>query len=357
MKERSTFGPDGVKLVGKLVEARESLGLTLDDISAKTRIRKEFLRSIESGDLSLLPSVYVHVFLKKYARTVGFRDWGLVERCRKEFGIPSPSTLAGNAGDAVRDEELQDVADDELGGNVVTKDSREDIGEEAVRPLRMEHLLDRRLVSLAVVVVVGIAMVFALTALVRSFSGPFSGTASFSGGSREPAASTLWTVVDSPGGTPVVGQAAKKFRGAPGAGVPAASKAVSEKDAAVSVPDSEAEHTEPDRGGFVLRSAFSKGFDEKAREPVGQLSGPVQEAGKVYYFSEVLSQQGKRLYHLWEYEGRLIKKISVGRAGSSRWRVWSEKTLPSGMTGTWTVKVVTGDGALLHSESIEYNGR
>lgn len=342
-----------MKLVGKLVEARESLGLTLEEISEKTRIRKEFLRSIESGDLSLLPSVYVHVFLRKYAKAVGFRDWGLIENCRKEFGLPSPSALAGNAGIGVRDEELLDIADSELHGEFTSGEVWKDPAEETPGPSWVENLPDRRVLSLAVIVIGGIAMVFALTALVRSVSGPHS----FSGSPREPVAAVLPASPDSSGRKPVSVQAAEEIQESAGTGHPASSNAVSAEKEAPRADDVESGDAGTRRGEYVRRSTFSTGFDEKSREPVGPLTSLTNGARKVYYFSEVLDQKGKRLYHLWEYRGRSVKRIPVGRAGASSWRVWSVKTLPPDMPGTWTVKVVNGDGTVLHADSLEYAGR
>lgn len=106
MEERQTFGPAGEEFAGKLIGARKRLGLSLDDISAGTNIRREFLESIEVGDLSLLPSVYIHVFLKKYAQAVGFSDERLLEACRREIGMPSVASLGRQANGSVRDEEL-----------------------------------------------------------------------------------------------------------------------------------------------------------------------------------------------------------------------------------------------------------
>jgi len=57
---------------GRLRAARERVGLTLEDISASTRIGISALRAIEAGDFAKLPGdFYVRAFLRTYARELG----------------------------------------------------------------------------------------------------------------------------------------------------------------------------------------------------------------------------------------------------------------------------------------------
>ncbi len=114
MEEMKAFGSAGEELVEKLSGAREQLGLSLDAVSESTNIRKEFLESIEAGDLTLLPSVYVHVFLRKYARAVGIVEDDLIERCRREIGMPDAASFMQSDGSGVRDEELSGSRDADL---------------------------------------------------------------------------------------------------------------------------------------------------------------------------------------------------------------------------------------------------
>lgn len=50
---------------------RISRNITLDEISEKTRINKEYLEKIERGDLEFLPYPYVKGFIKVYAKYIG----------------------------------------------------------------------------------------------------------------------------------------------------------------------------------------------------------------------------------------------------------------------------------------------
>lgn len=58
----------------KLRFARESQGLTLDDISNATRIQTNLLRAIDEGNFSILPPAYIRAFLRSYARQVGLDE-------------------------------------------------------------------------------------------------------------------------------------------------------------------------------------------------------------------------------------------------------------------------------------------
>ena len=63
-----------------LKETRTALGLTLNDISQRTRISIVNLKSIENGDLHLLPEpIYTKNFIKTYARTLGIDSKHLLE--------------------------------------------------------------------------------------------------------------------------------------------------------------------------------------------------------------------------------------------------------------------------------------
>jgi hypothetical protein len=69
----------------ELRKARESLGRSLDDIAATTRINRRHIESIEAGDLGALPTgPYVQAFLKEYARNVGLK-------------LPSDLSVAGTS--------------------------------------------------------------------------------------------------------------------------------------------------------------------------------------------------------------------------------------------------------------------
>jgi len=58
----------------KLKRTREKAGITLQRVSAKTRIDIKFLEAIEQGDIDFLPELYVKAFIKQYAKVIGLDE-------------------------------------------------------------------------------------------------------------------------------------------------------------------------------------------------------------------------------------------------------------------------------------------
>ena len=68
-------------LGSELRHARERLGLSLDDIAERTKIRAATLRAIEHDDFDRLPPpIFTRGFLKAYAREVGLDPDGVANR-------------------------------------------------------------------------------------------------------------------------------------------------------------------------------------------------------------------------------------------------------------------------------------
>ena len=64
----------------ELKNKRQSLGLTLDDVFQKTRIRTSYLRAIENSEYDVLPDpVYTRNFIKTYAKFLGVSDEPLLK--------------------------------------------------------------------------------------------------------------------------------------------------------------------------------------------------------------------------------------------------------------------------------------
>jgi len=57
-----------------LKRSREEAGITLQRVSAKTRIDIKFLEAIERGDIDFLPDLYVKAFIKQYAKVLGLDE-------------------------------------------------------------------------------------------------------------------------------------------------------------------------------------------------------------------------------------------------------------------------------------------
>ncbi len=71
-----------------LKEARETKGLSLDELQSITKIQKRYLLGIEEGNYSMMPGkFYVRAFIKQYAEAVGLDPDQLFEQHKSE--IPS----------------------------------------------------------------------------------------------------------------------------------------------------------------------------------------------------------------------------------------------------------------------------
>jgi cytoskeleton protein RodZ len=74
----------------RLKRARESRGLTLEDVARMTGIEPQYLQAIESGQLEALPGPYVRSYLRSYALCVGEDPQALIRM------YTTGKTTAGN---------------------------------------------------------------------------------------------------------------------------------------------------------------------------------------------------------------------------------------------------------------------
>ncbi|MBA4494406.1 helix-turn-helix domain-containing protein [Paenactinomyces guangxiensis] len=72
-----------VEIGKRLKQARESMGLSLEDLEARTRIQKKYLIALENGQFGLLPSpIYVRSYLRSYANVVGENPQTILKQYR-----------------------------------------------------------------------------------------------------------------------------------------------------------------------------------------------------------------------------------------------------------------------------------
>ncbi len=86
--------------IGQLLrQTRESLGLSLADVEAETRIRQKYLSALESGDWDELPStVTARGFLRRYASFLGLNPDELMAQIPKEaLAVPATASAASDA--------------------------------------------------------------------------------------------------------------------------------------------------------------------------------------------------------------------------------------------------------------------
>ncbi|HRS51689.1 MAG TPA: DUF4115 domain-containing protein [Candidatus Marinimicrobia bacterium] len=76
-----------------LKQSRESQGLTIEQIASRTKISKEIITAIESGDLRILPKTYMRLFLKAYSQELNLESEAILRNFEELLGesieIPS----------------------------------------------------------------------------------------------------------------------------------------------------------------------------------------------------------------------------------------------------------------------------
>lgn len=68
-------------------QVRETKGLTIDEVSSKTRIRSDFVRALEEGNFAKLPDqVFARGFVRSYARSLGLDEEDAIHRFIQSAG-------------------------------------------------------------------------------------------------------------------------------------------------------------------------------------------------------------------------------------------------------------------------------
>ncbi len=68
-------------------QVRETKGLTIDEVAAKTRIRTDFVKALEDGNFAKLPDqVFARGFVRSYARSLGLDEEDAIHRFVQSAG-------------------------------------------------------------------------------------------------------------------------------------------------------------------------------------------------------------------------------------------------------------------------------
>ena len=68
-------------------QVRETKGLTIDEVAAKTRIRTDFVKALEDGNFAKLPDqVFARGFVRSYARSLGLDEEDAIHRFAQSAG-------------------------------------------------------------------------------------------------------------------------------------------------------------------------------------------------------------------------------------------------------------------------------
>lgn len=140
----------------RLKQEREKRGLSLDEISATTHIRRKYLEAIEVDDYSIMPGeVYLKGFIRSYADAVGLNGWDLVEEYNRSVAKEEDleTEAVGEAKQAKP--ETPTKSGGSLFQNPIMPQAKE-------RYLRNKSKQDRRLMVLVAVILLAVGAYFFL---------------------------------------------------------------------------------------------------------------------------------------------------------------------------------------------------
>jgi len=105
--------------------------------------------------------------------------------------------------------------------------------------------------------------------------------------------------------------------------------------------------------GTISRAQFTSAVLD--REPVDEITNIDSSTGSVFFFTEFRNFEGTAASHRWIYNGEVKFEIAFKIRGS-RWRVYSQKTLPAEWLGDWKVEIVTENGTVLAAHNLVHSG-
>ena len=96
----------------ELKELRKSKGISLDQIHERTKINLRYLKAIEAGNFDILPTPYLRLFLRAYAKEIGGDSNSALEQLESFLGTSSTIQTITNK---------QNPDDDYENDNLLTK--------------------------------------------------------------------------------------------------------------------------------------------------------------------------------------------------------------------------------------------
>ncbi len=105
--------------------------------------------------------------------------------------------------------------------------------------------------------------------------------------------------------------------------------------------------------GTISRAQFTSAVLD--REPVDEVTNIDSRTGSVFFFTEFRNYEGTTASHRWIYNDEVRFELSFKIRGS-RWRVYSQKTLPAEWLGNWKVEIVAEDGSILGTHVLQHAG-
>ena len=301
----------------QLEEARESRGLSLDDLAEATRVARHHLVALEKGDIAALPA-------GPFAR-------GYIEACARVLDVDAAPILEAYRAEAQKrglgTPEAQDRMLDEL--TQIVKRRSGSVGDPEPGAVPWKGL------GLALCAVVLLAIGGWL--VLRSDT------------PDEPPAMPPHPT------SPAVPAPSTGVPTAPGAGEASATAPYAEphRGAATSAreeptPAPEAPRPNPN----ITISEFGVGTGVENHRLIGAGDEFPERSEAVFWTRVDGGEPGNVIHHVWLHEGRGIARVPLA-IGGSHWRTFSRRPLPGGATGRWTVEARGLDGRLLARQEFD----
>jgi len=96
----------------------------------------------------------------------------------------------------------------------------------------------------------------------------------------------------------------------------------------------------------VAEAAVCTAVEDRA--PVGAAESFPAGTEQLVCFTDLRDAAGQTIVHTWIHEGTTRARVEL-EVGGDRWRTWSSKKLLPEWTGSWQVKVMTANGAVLET--------
>ena len=90
----------------ELKDLRESRGISLEEISERTKINISYLNAIESGSFSEIETPYLRLFLRAYSEEIGGDSQRSLEQLDSFLGTNRPKVVPAQLNDDDNDDEL-----------------------------------------------------------------------------------------------------------------------------------------------------------------------------------------------------------------------------------------------------------
>ena len=103
------------------------------------------------------------------------------------------------------------------------------------------------------------------------------------------------------------------------------------------------------KGGLLKRAQFTHRVEQY--EPLDDIDTITREAGKMYFFTELLNLKDRTVKHRWEYKGKVMAEVVI-QVTSPQFRVHSSKNIPADALGQWSVVVTDESGQVLTRTNI-----